>query len=352
MAEPLRVGIVSFAHPHALSYVAELRQLAGVAVRVTDPGPWRDGDDRGRALAARLGVDYADDLDDLLAWGPDAVVIASENARHRADVERAAAAGAHILCEKPLATTLDDAHAIRDAVRAAGVTLTVAYPVRFARAFGELRELHASGRLGQLLAVRGSNNGKLPGDRAWFTDEELSGGGALMDHVVHVADLVDGLAGADPVAVTAVVNSTLHDVPAGLETAGLVTVAYADGLVAAIDCSWSRPASAPTWGGLRISVAGTGGSVDVDFFGRSVQGIAADDGRAIELPYAPGTDGDLIGEFLRAARTGVQGEPDVEGGIRTVAVALAARESARSGRTVTLTRGADGRLTFTPDAGS
>lgn len=60
--------------------------------------------------------------------------------------------------------------------------------------------------LGQVFAVRGTNDGKLSTSRSWSTGPELAGGGALVDHVVHGADLLDAWLGAEPVSVTAVTN--------------------------------------------------------------------------------------------------------------------------------------------------
>src|SRR5581483_4189999 len=199
----------------------------------------------------------------------------SENARHRPLAELAARHGAHILCEKPLATTWADGQAMVDAAAAAGVLLMMAYPVRFASAFGRLRAEHAAGRLGDIVSIRGTNNGKLPTERAWFGQPELSGGGAFVDHVVHVADLIDALIGSPPVSVTAVSNRKLHAARAAVETAGLVLVGYANGVIAAIDCSWSRPETAPTWGGLTFHVTGTQGTVDLDLFGAGARGLDA-----------------------------------------------------------------------------
>ncbi|WP_443027319.1 Gfo/Idh/MocA family protein [Sphingomonas sp. LR61] len=85
--------------------------------------------------------------------------------------------------------------------------------------------------------------------RSWFTEPELSGGGAIVDHVVHIADLLEGLMGSAPVTVTAVANRTLHAARAQAETAGLVTITYANGVVAAIDCSWSKPDTSAVWVG-------------------------------------------------------------------------------------------------------
>ncbi|WP_323743691.1 Gfo/Idh/MocA family protein [Clavibacter phaseoli] len=331
---PLRVAVMSFAHTHARSYLALLAGMDDVEVRASDPGPHPEGELRGRAMADALGVAYADTYDELLAWRPDAVIVASENVRHRELVELAASAGADILCEKPLATTLEDGLAMERAVADAGVRLMVAFPVRFASAFQELRAAHARGALGQLVALRGANNGKLPMERAWFGDPALSGGGALVDHVVHVADLLDALTGAEAVSVTAVSNRILHAHRAQAETGGLVTITYDSGLVAAIDCSFTQADTAPTWGGVKVTATGTAGSVGIDFFGPRVRGLDAATGRPIELPYGPDFDAALLDAFLAGVRGGEQPQPDLQVGLRTLRIVLAAQESARTGRTI------------------
>jgi 1,5-anhydro-D-fructose reductase (1,5-anhydro-D-mannitol-forming) len=329
-----RIAVASFAHPHAESYVSILRDEPGVELVTSDPGPHADPGARGADLAARLGVAYVDSIDELLAWRPHGVIVTSENAGHRALVEAAAGVGAHILCEKPLATSREDALAIRSAVERAGVTLTVAYPVRFAPAFVRLRAEHDRGALGRILAVRGSNNGKLPSDRSWFTDPDQAGGGALMDHVVHLADLLDALMGAQAVSVTAVANTVLHADRARAETAGLVTIAYDSGVIAAIDCSWSVPDTAATWGGLDLTVTATGGVVEIAPFRPHVGGIRTASGEAVELHYGPSLDYPLLANFLDSVRTGRPHEPDVEAGIRSLEIVLAAQQSARTGTTV------------------
>lgn len=336
---PLRIGVLSFAHTHAISYLAALRAMPDVEVVGTDPDGTSTGTDlvdlRGRELAEALDVPYVDTVEDLLAQGVDAVVVTSENARHRALVEQAAAAGAHVLCEKPLATTWEDGLAMRAAADAAGVLLMVAFPVRFAGTFVRLSATKRAGRLGEVLSVRGANNGMLPLTRSWFTEPELSGGGAIVDHVVHIADLLDALLDGTPaVTVTAVTNRVLHAARARAETAGLVTITYADGTIAAIDCSWSRPDTSPTWGGLALTVVGTEGSVDVDFFRPSVRGLEAASGRSVVLPYGPDFDAAMLDTFVAAVRSGEQPQPDAAVGLRTLAVVLAAQESAASGETV------------------
>ncbi len=107
---PLKVAIASFAHTHAASYVSALRTeaMSTSSPRIRTAHMHQIPPCAGQIFAARLGVRYVESYDELFAWRPDAVVIASENSRHRALVERAAREGVHILCEKPLATTVAD----------------------------------------------------------------------------------------------------------------------------------------------------------------------------------------------------------------------------------------------------
>src|SRR5690625_6378884 len=101
-----------------------------------------------------MGLRYVPDVATLLAERPAAVVVAAENADHRDLVEQAVAAGAHVLCEKPLATTDADADAMVRAAREAGVLLMTAYPVRFSPEFAELVGRVRAGQLGQILSVQ------------------------------------------------------------------------------------------------------------------------------------------------------------------------------------------------------
>src|SRR5206468_3606105 len=103
---------------------------------------------------------------------------------------------------------------------------------------------------------------------------------------------------------------------------------------AAVDCSWSVPASGPSWGGLSINVTGTLGEVFVDAFRPRVRGIGAPDGRALELPYGAGGDAALLRTFVDLARKRRPRQPGLEVALRTLAVVLAAAESAAAGRTV------------------
>lgn len=330
----LRVGLLSFAHPHAVSYARYLAAAPGVEAVGTDVGDPDPGTLRGQEFADQVGLRYAPDVSTVLAERPDAVVVAAENIEHRSLVEQAVAAGAHVLCEKPLATTSADAEAMVQAAREAGVLLMTAYPVRFSPEFAELVTRVRSGQLGQLISVHGTNNGKMPlAARSWFTDPARSGGGALVDHVVHVADLLDELLGEPAAEVHAVTNRILRaDAGRDVETGAALNIRYPSGVIAQIDSSWSQPESAPTWGGLTLEVHGTKGSMRIDPFNSHVAGYGSDD--ALWEPFGADLDGAMIGEFLDAVRTGRTPQPDGETGARTLAIVTAAQRSAAIGEIV------------------
>lgn len=337
---PLKIAVLSFAHLHAMSYLQALSGRDDIDLVATDPDhvDRAEGESGGPGLAAGLGVAYLDSYDAVWAWGPDAVVVCSENARHRALVEQAAAHGAHVLCEKPLATSVADAEAMVAACEQAGVNLMIAHPVRFSTAFADLKAAYDAGVIGEVRTVLGTNNGQLPiGVRKWFADKELAGGGSITDHTVHVADLLDSLfAGAEPVSVYATSNTILHADDVEVETSGLVSIEYAGGVVATIDCSWSKPDSYPTWGGLTLQLIGSEGIADMDAFNARVGGQSETTRNGLWFPYGVNADEAMIEEFLDSVLHRRAPQPDGRSGLRTVRIVQAAYESVRTGTAVGL----------------
>ncbi|HEY4266642.1 MAG TPA: Gfo/Idh/MocA family oxidoreductase [Galbitalea sp.] len=329
----MKVAVLNFAHGHADGYLRHLHGIAGVEVGACDPEGFRQAESLAEA-GSPGGTVFFGTYEEAAEWA-DAVVVCSENAKHREIVEVAIAAGCAVLCEKPLATNLEDARAMRHAAAAASVPLMVAFPVRFSPAFATLRERVATGALGDILGIVGTNNGKIPRDRSWFTDPALSGGGSIVDHVVHCADLIDALIPQRAVSVIATSNRILHPhVATDVETSGLVSIEYDSGIIATIDCSWSQPESASSWGGLTLEVTGTRGSVKIAPFAPHVGGYDA--GGETWLPYGSDLDAAMIDEFVSAAAAGTQPQPDADVGVRTVAIMSAALESARTGSVVKL----------------
>ena len=334
----VRVGMISFAHEgHAASYAASLRQTPGVElVAVAD-----DDAARGRDYATRLGVAFHADYRDLMADPTiGAVVICSENARHRELTVAAAAAGKHVLCEKPLATTREDGLAMIAACHEHNVKLQVAFPMRFSPPAIALREAVRAGAIGTPLMVMATNPGRMP--PGWFSDPALAGGGATMDHTVHVADLLRWIFGQEIVSVYAEVDTRIHP---GIATddVSVLLLGLDGGISASLDASWTRARTWPIWGGLTMEVVGERGVLSMDAFVQNVQYFDDRAGRYALLPFTEGGDPQLVRSFIDAIREDTVPPVTGEDGLRALEVALCAYASARRHEPVACPEGLSGQ---------
>ena len=330
----MRLAIMSFAHVHAEGYAHNLRHAPGVEfIGIAD-----DNAERGREAAERHGTRFYESYAALLAERPDGVVICCENTRHRELVELAAAAGVNVLCEKPLATTVEDARAIIDACERAGVTLMTAFPMRFSAPAREVKQIVDGGTLGTIYGISSTNNGQCPySERAWFVDKALSGGGAMSDHIVHLADLLRWYLDSEVVEVYAQSNHILYSEAApDVETGGLVSLLFDNGTFATIDCSWSKPLYYPTWGGLAMELVGEGGFTVMDAFKQNVTIYSAARGRAAYGYWGSDANQAMVNEFVAALRE--RRAPLVTGydGLKASEIMAAAYRSAERGEPVRL----------------
>lgn len=332
----IRLGIMSFAHLHAEAYVENVRAIAGAEL----VGAADDDRARGEHFASTLGVRVWPTYEDLLTQHLDGVIVCSENTRHRAVVQMAARAGIHVLCEKPLATTLTDARAMVEDCARAGVNLMVALPMRFSAPLLEARRALDAGCLGAIACCISTNQGQNPRrHRDWFVDKQLAGGGAMMDHTVHLVDALRWYLRSEVAEVYAQTTELLPGGNGAVETGGLILLTFANGVFATIDCSWSRPASYPTWGGLTLELIGQRGVMLVDAFRQNLT-IYREHSPGVHWQYW-GSDANqgMIAEFVSAIQQ--QRTPAVTGvdGYRALEVIVAAYESARIGRPVRLAPG-------------
>jgi predicted dehydrogenase len=317
--------MLSAAHVHAPAYAGVLQTLPDAALAVI----WDDDPRRGSAFAQQYGVPFLPDLEEPGLWDRcDAVLITAENAKHAALCRAACRAGKHVLCEKPLATTNADAAAMIAAAADAGVTLATAFPLRHNLPARAVKRALDEGVIGEVLVVRSTNHGQVP--PGWFLDPALAGGGAVMDHTVHVLDMLRWYLQKEPVEVYAEISHGLHGLP--VEDAAFLTITFASGVVATLDPSWSRPASFPTWGDLTMEIAGSKGTINLDAEAQKIMYYPAG-GTATEwLPWGNDENRALIADFVAAVREGRPAAATGQDGARALAVALAAYESAASGR--------------------
>ena len=323
-----KIGIVSFAHMHAHSYAAALQAL-GVGVA----GVYDDDAARGQKMAETFGTHFFAELGALLAETLDGVIVCSENARHRLHVEAAAHKVPHILCEKPISTNLDDARAMISACESAGSKLQIAFPVRFAPPVQKLKDLLGAGTLGRPISATCTNHGRMPG--GWFIDPEQAGGGAVIDHTVHVIDVLRWAFGAEVTEVYAEVGrGLLHDTD--IDDAGMLSFRLDNGVYGTLDTSWSRPENYAIWGDVKIEVLGERGLVRVDAFEQNLTLTSASARKTEAVGWGSDADQGLIQDFLEMIQTGRDPSITGEDGLRALAVALAAYRSAETNEPVKL----------------
>ncbi|MCX5513645.1 fructose reductase [Kaistia algarum] len=312
-----------------------IRQNGGepLAVMSTDAA-------RGAAYAAENGIPASTtDLHELLATpGIDAVYISTTNELHRDQAIAAARAGKHVLCEKPLALTLDDAKAAVDAAKAAGVVFATNHHLRNAGAHRAMRQAIIEGKIGRPLAARVFHAVYLPPNlQGWRINAPDAGGGVILDIAVHDADTLRFVLNDEPESVVAVTQSS-GMATAGLADAVMTTVTFRSGLIAQ-----THDAFTSKFAGTGFEVHGTEGSLIArDVMTQKPIGslvLRNESGEhAIEFDRT-----DLYVRALGAFHAAIRGEgqPAVTGedGIRSLAFGLAVAEAAKTGGAVKVETG-------------
>lgn len=321
-----KVGIISFAHMHAFDYANAIESLEDVQlVSIYD-----DNIKRGQEAAQKYKSSFYGNINDFLNSDIDAVIVTSENSAHMEHVLLSAKAKKDILCEKPIATNLEDAQTMIDVCKDEAVKLQIAYPVRFCDAIKEGKELVDN--LGDLLFIKTTNRGRNPG--GWFIEKELSGGGAVLDHTVHMVDVVRWYTGLEITEVSAQIDTMFSE--EDIDDAGILDLKFENGLVMSHDCSWSKNQKYPTWGDVTIELYGSKGSLEIDAFKDYF--ISYDDEGSPVAEYFSGNDMnlELIEDFIRA----VEGKQEVGitgyDGLKSLEAALAAYESMEHNKTIKL----------------
>lgn len=320
----MKIAILGIAHMHGYSYVRALKRMNDIEIT----GLFDEDRSRMSTACKELGVKPYEHPEELVA-GSDGVIVTSENSTHRKFVEIAAKAGKHVLCEKPIATSVEDAEAMIEICRRNSVKLQMAFPVRYSASVRKAREIITGGLLGEVVSLVGTNHGRMPG--GWFTDPVLGGGGAVMDHTVHVVDIVRWLLNCEFTQVYATYGTLIHDIP--VEDCGLEMFKLSTGQYMTLDCSWSRPKAHPYWGDVTLHIVGTRGTLFLDVFNSKIEVYSNEKGNRWEN-YGDNLDSLMIEEFLKVLREGK--EPFTEGndGLQSLKVVMAAYRSFREGKVV------------------
>jgi predicted dehydrogenase len=342
--KPVGVAILGAAHMgHAWAYSRALTESPNAhVVGLHDPEP-----EHTRWIRQDFGIPLADDAEALLASPEvDTVLVCGANGEHRAHVELAAVHGKHVLCEKPIATTVEDAEAMVAACAAAGVQLHLAFVSRFLPLVERARTVVRGGRLGELIGMVGANRGRPPLPPAypgWITDPVAAGGGALIDHSVHVIDVMRHVSGLEVAEVSAEAGSLLWNLD--VDDVAVVSLRWENGAVASVDPSWSVPADHPHDYDFSLRLVGTEGSLEITDGAEALNVVSTREGGPRGLrraSFAEDADRAMIEAFLTSVRAGVIEDPCATGqdGVRALEVALAGYRSSELGQVVELTRAA------------
>ncbi len=297
--------------------------------------------DAGRAAsyaAANTIAKATTSLDELLSSGIDAVYISTTNELHHPQTLAAAAAGKHVLAEKPLAIHLPDAHQMVMACAKAGVVMGTNHHLRNAATHRAMRDAIAAGRIGKPLFARVFHAVFLPAHlQGWRITTPGAGAGVIMDITVHDADTLRFVLGDEPVSVSALVQEGGMSAP-GIEDGAMGVIRFKSGLLAQFHDAFTT-AHARTG----FEVHGSDGSLyGTDCMTQRPVGEvllrteAGDEQLKIE-------HNQLYERSLAAFHGAIAGKgaPAATGedGIRSMAVGLAALDSARTGRVVTIETG-------------
>lgn len=286
-------------------------------------------------LAATLGPDTLTftDVEKLLASpGLDAVSICTPDGQHRVPVESAAAAGVHILLEKPIATDVTDAHAMLDAVAAAKVTLTMGFVSRYLNTYNAAHDALATGAVGSVISIGVRRfNSQQAGVKYYQRDD-------VIDFLaVHDIDILRWF-GGEITTVSAMADAFVFTDSPHTDTAQML-VRFASGAIGHLHVTWAYPDVVPARKARSgIDIVGSTGTISMDSFDDRVHVSAVG-----AVPPYP-MDWDLSGAFRDQIATfvaSVRGEatPRTTGidGLRAMEVVQAAKRSlARGGASVTV----------------
>jgi predicted dehydrogenase len=317
-----KLAVIGAAHAHVRYALDELPHRDDLSlVGIADPDPRT----AGKYAAEHDTVAYTDHKLLLDEQQPDIVMIAGIYADRAAAIVDALHAGAHVLADKPLCTTLADLEAIETAQAETGRIVSLLLEKRLYPETLAARALLDDGVLGELVQVASSGPHKLnrPTRPDWFLTRQTYGG-ILGDLAVHDIDLVLLLSGATEGTVTGLADTTDFALYGSL-------LLKAGRVAATIEVNWLTPAAAPYHGDYRMRLTGTEGTAELYWAqGRLVASTTDRAPWEAELPAhrRPGADA------LTALMADHEPECSTKASFAATRIALLAQRSADEGGTV------------------
>lgn len=343
----LGIAVLGWAHGHIHAYCRQIQQFSDARL----VAGWDHDSVRAKNNAERYGIACHADLEELLSQRDiDAVIVTAETNRHADLIIAAAAAGKSILCQKPMATTLADCDRIIEAVEQYGVHFQMAFQMRCDPLNQQIKAWVADGALGRIGALRRRhcinflfNPGVATGDTAWHIDP-VANVGMFFDDATHATDFLYWLMGP-PVSVIAEIDNVLTNVAP--DDTGIAVYRWANGAMGAL-----FNASVTLAGENTCEIYGDEGVIIQNYDDGVSVGHAPANAAALKLfrkktgtwetfdyPLPP-NHGERIAAVPRPwVDSLIQGTPPTvtaRDGKVSVAMSLAAYESARQGKRINL----------------
>ncbi|MWV38368.1 D-xylose 1-dehydrogenase Gfo6 [Natrialba sp. INN-245] len=327
------VGVGGFARQRALPGIADGEYCETTVLVTGSP-------ERTTTAAEEFDVSHVLDYEAFLegdhADAYDAVYVATPNAFHGQYAVAAAEHGKHVICEKPLETTLERARAVVDACEDAGVTLMTAYRLQTEPSVRRTRELVHSGVVGEVVQVHGSFSNPLleyADADTWRLDADLAGGGAMVDLGVYPLNTTRFILGCGSEGVYATTHSS-DGAFADVDEHVAFQLEFPTGATAS--CTASLDAHAAS----RLQLVGTDGRISIASpFGGVVPHEMVVESGDMRMEYT-GPPVDEVREefdyFGYCVLTGTEPEPDGIDGLTDLRVIEATYESARTSRQIDL----------------
>jgi predicted dehydrogenase len=302
---------------------------------------------RAQALAEQFGGDALGSWQDLLERADiDAVVVATTHNSLAPITEAALQAGKHVLCEKPLAMSVEQAEGLVQAAAKNGTKLKTGFNHRHHPALWQAHCVFKEGQIGRLmfLRCRYGHGGRLGYEKEWRANPTVSGGGQLIDQAIHVLDLFRWFAGEFD-DIYAILPTTFWNMP--VEDNVFCTMRVRGGAVATLHASWTQ------WKNLfSFEVFGTDGYLIVDglggsygaerlVIGRRPQQFGVPTEQVSEFPGVDVSWAQEWQEFISAIQENRTSLADGQDGLEALRLVEAAYQSSRLGTVIKL-RGLSG----------
>ena len=339
---PLRVAIVGLVHGHVHGFLAQYQHSPEIEIVAV-----MELDARFRSAAAtRYGFPPSQmfsDLEEMIAKvHPQAVLVYTNTYDHRRVVELCARRGVHVMMEKPLAVSFEDALAIQKAAQAGKIRVLVNYETSWYRSNHAAYELAHDGSVGEIRKVVVHDGHKGPKEigvepefLAWLTDPKLNGAGALFDFGCYGADLMTWLMGGQrPQTVTAVTQQIKPDIYPRVDDEATIILTYPKAQ-AMIQASWNWPIDRKdmeVYGQTGQLITVKRDNLRVQRAGQNEEQLAA---KPISAPYD-----DELAYFRAVILDGAKEDElsSLETNVTVTEILDAARRSASEGKTILLPR--------------